>query len=125
MPFVLLIDKRWLLEVAQNLVPGDPDITDYGALAAAAARHRDTVMDRLVYDSAHHRAAALLHSLIRVPALEHSNELFAAQVAHAYLTASGLTVKATFQDAAALVTAVTTGQADVRQVATALKTWSS
>ena len=44
-------------------------------------------------------------------------------MAHAYLTASGLTVKASFQDAASLVSAVAAGAADVRQVATALKGW--
>ncbi|MFH8803908.1 hypothetical protein ACH4F6_30650 [Streptomyces sp. NPDC017936] len=58
MPPVVLVDERWLLDVAQNLVPGDPDVTDYGAPAAAVARHRHEVMDTLVYPAAHHRAAA-------------------------------------------------------------------
>ncbi|MEV6057928.1 hypothetical protein [Streptomyces sp. NPDC052107] len=48
MPSVVLIDERWLLDIAQNLVPGDPDVTDYGALAAVA-RHRHEVMGTLVY----------------------------------------------------------------------------
>ncbi|WP_126903652.1 hypothetical protein [Streptomyces sp. WAC 01325] len=72
MPFVLFVDERWLLDVAQNLVPGDPDITDYGALAAAVARHQHEVMGTLVYPAPHHRAAALLHCLARIPALKHS-----------------------------------------------------
>lgn len=50
-------------------------------------------MGTLIYDAPHHRAAVLLHCLARVPALEHSNELFAAQVAYAYLHASGIEVK--------------------------------
>ncbi|WP_434975170.1 hypothetical protein [Streptomyces collinus] len=49
-------------------------------------------MGTLVYPEAHDRAAALLHLLVRVPALESRNELFGAAVAGAYLTASGLTV---------------------------------
>lgn len=123
MPFALIIDERWLLDVAQTLVPGDPDITDYGSLAAAVARHKHAVMGTLVYDAPHHRAAALLHSLARVHALEHSNELFAAQVAYAYLHASGIPVKVSSQDAISLVADVVAGRCDVRQVAETLKSW--
>ncbi|WP_405863886.1 fic family toxin-antitoxin system, toxin component [Streptomyces sp. NBC_00005] len=123
MPLVLFIDERWLLEVAQTLVPGDPDVTDYGALAAAVARHKHSVMGTLVYEAAHHRAASLLHSLARVPALDHSNELFAAQVAYAYLNASGIQVKIGSQEAIGLVGDVVAGRRDVRQVAEALKNW--
>jgi prophage maintenance system killer protein len=123
MAFVLMIDEGWLLDVAQNLVPGDPDVTDYGALAAAVARHRHTVMGTLVYEGPRHRAAALLHSLARVPALESGNELFAAQVAYAYLHASGIQVKVGSQEAIALVADVVEGRCDVRQAAEALKNW--
>ncbi|MGW0552463.1 fic family toxin-antitoxin system, toxin component [Streptomyces altiplanensis] len=120
---VVSIDEGWLLEIAQAYVPGDPDVTDYGAVAAAAARHRHTVMGTLVYPELHHRAAALLHSLARVPALEHSNELFAAMVAAAYLQASGQQVKITTQDAADLVAAVTDGRLTVRDTAAAVRNW--
>ncbi|WTX01198.1 fic family toxin-antitoxin system, toxin component [Streptomyces canus] len=123
MPPVVLIDERWLLDVAQSLVPGDPDVTDYGALAAAVARHRHEVMGTLVYPAVHHRAAALLHALARVPALDHSNELFAAQVAYAYLHASGIQVKVGSQEAITLVAEVVEGRRDVRQVAEALENW--
>ncbi|WP_406131373.1 fic family toxin-antitoxin system, toxin component [Streptomyces sp. NBC_00989] len=123
MPPVVLIDERWLLDIAQSLVPGDPDVTDFGALAAAVARHRYEVMGTLVYPAAHHRAAALLHCLARVPALEHSNEFFAAQVAYAYLYASGVQVKVGSQEAITLVVDVVEGRRDVRQVAEALKNW--
>ncbi|MGP3636361.1 fic family toxin-antitoxin system, toxin component [Streptomyces sp. 24-1644] len=120
---VVSIDEGWLLEIAQAFVPGDPDVTDYGAMAAAAARHRHTVMGTLVYPEPHHRAAALLHSLARVPALEHSNEFFAAMVAAAYLQASGQQVKITTQDAADLVAAVTDGRLTVRDTAAAVRNW--
>jgi hypothetical protein len=80
-------------------------------------------MGTLVYEAAHHRAAALLHSLARVPALEHSHELFAAQVAHAYLHASGIQVKVGSQEAIALVTDVFEGRRNVRQIADTLKNW--
>ncbi|WP_434600102.1 fic family toxin-antitoxin system, toxin component [Streptomyces sp. A5-4] len=122
---VLQIDDRWLLDLAQNYVPGDPDVLDYGALRAAAARHCHDVMGTLVYAEARHRAAALLHSLARVPALEHSNAFFSAQVAYSYLQASGLQVTVSVEEAVGLVASVVEGALDVRQIATALKTWTA
>ncbi|MGW3560470.1 hypothetical protein ACWDNT_24480, partial [Streptomyces sp. NPDC000963] len=41
------------------------------------------MMDVPVYEQPHHRAAALLEQLVRVPALEHSNELYGVVVAAA------------------------------------------
>lgn len=81
---------------------GDPDVTDWGALEAAPARHTFHVLDEPVYPRPHHRAAALFHSLTQVPALEHSNELFGATVAAGYLHASGLPVRFTAKEAADL-----------------------
>ncbi|MGW2865605.1 fic family toxin-antitoxin system, toxin component [Streptomyces sp. NPDC001205] len=124
MASVLLIDDRWLLDIAQAYVPGDPAVTDYGALAAAASRHRHEVMGTLVYAEPYHRAAALLHTLARLPALEYSNELFAAMVACAYLRASGLPVKVTTSEAVDLVAAVVEGDVDVRRAAEAVRAWT-
>ncbi|MFD7439301.1 hypothetical protein [Streptomyces sp. NPDC059861] len=76
-------------------------MTDYGVLAAAVAWHVDEVMDVPGYADLHHRAAALMHLRIRVPALESRNELFGAVTAAAYLTASGATVTVTPKDAVA------------------------
>lgn len=120
---VVFIDDRWLLDVAESYVPGDPDVTDYGALGGAIGRHRHQVMGRLVYTEPHHRSAALLHSLARVPALEHSNELFAAMVAYAYLQVSGLPAKIGTDQAVSLVAEVVAGQLSVREIATTLQTW--
>ncbi|WP_443043815.1 fic family toxin-antitoxin system, toxin component [Streptomyces sp. NBC_00306] len=92
-------------------------------MAAAVARHRHTVMGTYVYPEPHHRAAALLHSLARVPALEHSNELFAVMVAAAYLQASGQPVKVTTDDATDLVAAVTYGRFTVRDTAAVVRNW--
>ncbi|MFH8701888.1 hypothetical protein [Streptomyces chartreusis] len=59
--------------------------------------------------------------MVRVPALEHSNELFGATVAAGYLHASGLPVRFTAKEAADLADQVSTGQVDVRALAGALK----
>lgn len=51
------------------------------------------------------------------------DELFAAQVAYAYIHASGIRVKVGSQEAIALVSDAVEGRRDVRQVADALKNW--
>ncbi|MEU9542633.1 hypothetical protein [Streptomyces mirabilis] len=61
--------------------------------------------------------------LARIPALEHSNELLAAQVAYAYLHASGVQVKVGSQEAIAVVIGAIEGRRDVRQGADELKNW--
>ncbi|MFD5771616.1 fic family toxin-antitoxin system, toxin component [Streptomyces sp. NPDC127049] len=121
---ILQVDLAWLLDIAQKVIPGDPGITDWGSLEAARCRHAFRVMDTPVYERPHHRAAALLHQLVRVPALEHSNELFALAVSVGYLRASGQAVEFTGQEAIDLVDGVVAGEVDVRQIAAVLKNWT-
>ncbi|MFD7828604.1 fic family toxin-antitoxin system, toxin component [Kitasatospora sp. NPDC059803] len=120
---ILRIDRAWLLDIAHQFLPADPDITDYGTLAAAVARHLDEVMDVPVYGEVYQRAAALMHQLIRVPALEFANEHFAAVVAASYLSASGVIVTAEPKQAADLAARIRAGDADVRETAAAVRTW--
>lgn len=81
-------------------------------------------MDREVYPEVHHRAAALTHQLIRVPALEGCNELFGAAVAAAYLTVSGAIVTAGPKEAADLAERIGREGLDVRQVAEVIRDWT-
>lgn len=120
---IVRIDRAWLLDVAHRHLPGDPDVTDWGTLEAAVARHATQVMDRYVYPQPHHRAAALMHQLIRCPALEYANELFSAMVAAAYLTASGAVVTADFKQAGDLAERIARDELDVRAVAEEIKGW--
>lgn len=55
----LTIDRAWLLEIIQQRLGDQPDITDWGATAAAVARHSDTVLDKAVYPEPHHTEQAL------------------------------------------------------------------
>ncbi|MFJ1969217.1 fic family toxin-antitoxin system, toxin component [Streptomyces sp. NPDC087903] len=121
---ILHIDRAWLLDLAHRSLPGDPDVTDFGTLQAAVARHADRVMDRPVYPEAHHRAAALMHQLIRVPALEYANELFGAVVAASYLTVSGIVVTADFKQAGDLAERIARDGLDVREVAEEIRGWT-
>nr|WP_223242774.1 fic family toxin-antitoxin system, toxin component [Streptomyces sp. CBMA123] len=117
------IDRVWLLDIAHQFLPNDPDVTDYGTLAAAVARHADEVMDVPVYGAVHQRAAALMHQLIRAPALESANEHFAAVVAASYLSASGVIVTAEPKQAVELAARIRAGNADVRESAAAIRSW--
>ncbi|MFF8775231.1 fic family toxin-antitoxin system, toxin component [Kitasatospora sp. NPDC015120] len=120
---ILRVDRAWLLDVAHQFLRADPDVTDYGTLAAAVARHVDEVMDVPVYGGVHQRAAALMHQLIRVPALEFANEHFASVVAASYLAASGVIVTAEPKQAVDLAARIRDGQSDVRESAAAIRTW--
>ncbi|MBN0047516.1 fic family toxin-antitoxin system, toxin component [Streptomyces actuosus] len=120
----LRIDLSWLLMLAEQKTPGDPQVTDWGALVAAVARHRADIFDVPVYDTPHARAAALLQLLIHVPALERSNALFASAVAYAYLVASGLKVATSPVQVRDLARLVKSGEASVHVIAEELRRWT-
>ncbi|GHE42995.1 hypothetical protein GCM10018785_10820 [Streptomyces longispororuber] len=120
----LRIDLAWLLMVAEQKTPGDPQVADWGALVAAVARHQAEIFDVPVYEGPHDRAAALLQVLLHVPALERSNALFAVSVAYAYLVASGVKVLTSPEQVRDLAHLVKEGGAGVRDIARELRQWS-
>ncbi|MDF6022482.1 fic family toxin-antitoxin system, toxin component [Streptomyces sp. JH34] len=120
----LRIDLSWLLMVAEHKTPGDPQVVDWGALVAAVSRHEAEIFGSPVYSDPHSRAAALLQLLLHVPALEHSNAMFASAVAYGYLVASGLKVITSPEQVRDLARLVKEGKADVRAIADELRRWS-
>ncbi|MFJ8753063.1 fic family toxin-antitoxin system, toxin component [Streptomyces sp. NPDC102441] len=120
----LQIDLSWLLMVAEHKTPGDPQVVDWGALVAAVSRHEAEIFGSPVYSDPHSRAAALLQLLLHVPALEHSNAMFASAVAYGYLVASGLKVITSPEQVRDLARLVKEGKADVRSIADELRRWS-
>ncbi|RAJ54739.1 hypothetical protein K376_05034 [Streptomyces sp. PsTaAH-130] len=123
-PNGLSIDLAWLLMLAEQKTPGDPQVTDWGALIAAVARHRAEIFGVPVYETPYTRAAALLQLLIHVPALERSNALFASAVAYAYLVASGAKVATTPEQVRDLARLVKDGAASIDDIARELRRWS-
>ncbi|MFD8379879.1 fic family toxin-antitoxin system, toxin component [Streptomyces sp. NPDC059679] len=119
------IDLAWLLMVAERSTPGDPQVTDYGALVAAVSRHEAEIFGTPIYTDPQTRAAALLQLLLLVPALERSNALFASAVAYAYLIASGLAIATTPERVRDLARLVKDGTADVHAIAAELRSWSA
>ncbi|MCX4450438.1 fic family toxin-antitoxin system, toxin component [Streptomyces sp. NPDC087866] len=120
----LRIQLSWLLMVAEHKTPGDPQVTDWGGLVAAVARHEAEIFGSPVYSDPHSRAAALLQLLLHVPALERSNAMFASAVAYGYLVASGLKVITSPEQVRDLALLVKQGEADVRAIADELRQWS-
>ncbi len=118
------IDLAWLLMVAEQRTPGDPQVTDWGALVAAVSRHEAEIFGVPVYDGPYARAAALLQLLMHVPALERSNAMFASAVAYAYLVASGLKVETAPERVRDLARLVKSGDATVHDIARELRQWS-
>ncbi|WP_333769876.1 fic family toxin-antitoxin system, toxin component [Streptomyces sp. IBSBF 2435] len=120
----LRIDLAWLLMVAEHNTPGDPQVTDWGALVAAVGRHDAEIFGLPVYPDDHTRAAALLQLLLHVPALERSNALFATAVAYAYLVAGGLRITTTPDKVRDLARLVKDGSVGVHRIADELRTWT-
>ncbi|MEU0989357.1 fic family toxin-antitoxin system, toxin component [Streptomyces sp. NPDC005953] len=120
----LQIDLAWLLMVAEYRTPGDPQVADWGALVAAVSRHEAEIFGIPVYSDPHTRAASLLQLLLHVPALEHSNALYASAVAYGYLVASGEQVDTSPERVRDLARLVKSGKADVRVIADELRLWS-
>lgn len=117
------LEVPFLLHAAQ-LLPGDPQVDDYGPLYAAVARVNARAMDRDVYGSVYLRAAALLQALVKLPCLEHSNEAFAWHSAEAYLALNGYRLDYAPKEAVALVRDAASGVAGVALVGRQLRVWA-
>ncbi|MFJ3800017.1 fic family toxin-antitoxin system, toxin component [Streptomyces sp. NPDC090088] len=108
--------------IAEQNTPGDPVVSDWGALMAAVSRVHAEIFGIPVYDTPPQRAAALLQQLINVPALERGNALFAAAAAYGYLAACGLKITTSPEEVRDLVRRAAEG-ADIYAIASTLKSW--
>jgi death-on-curing protein len=117
------LDVSFLLHAAERL-PGDPQVDDLGPLFAATARVQAHAMDHDVYGSVHLKAAALLHTLARLPSLEHSGGPFAWASCEAYLALHGIPLDYPPKNAVALVRDTASGTVGVAQIARELRTWA-
>ncbi|MCX5000542.1 toxin Doc [Streptomyces longwoodensis] len=122
---VLHIDVSWLLDVQEAaLGHEDVTVTDYSALVAAVARHRTRMptLEASDPDTAW-RAAALLHTVVRLEPLPHRNSLFAAFVAAQYMDQSGEGIDPPYGALSDLVRKVRDSRLGIYAVAEALRSW--
>ncbi|MEV4949909.1 toxin Doc [Streptomyces sp. NPDC053755] len=121
---ILHIDVPWLLDVQEQAVPEDVSVADYSALVAAVARHKTRIpRPTTAAPDPAWRAAALLHTLIRLQPLPHRNSLYACQVTAAYMHASGEGIDPPYGAMADLVRDIQAGKTDVYQAADRIRTW--
>ncbi|WP_326608273.1 toxin Doc [Streptomyces sp. NBC_01800] len=121
---VLYIDVPWLLDVQEQAVPEDVTVADYSALVAAVARHKTRIpRPTTVEPDAAWRAAALLHTLVRLQPLPYRNSLYACQVAAAYMHASGEGIASPYGALVELVRDIQSGKVNVYQAGDHIRSW--
>lgn len=118
------IDVTFLLHAAE-LLEGDPQVDDLGPLYAAVARVNARAMERDIYGSLNLKAAALLHTLAKLPCLEHSNEAFAWHATEAYLILNAHALDYPPKAAVALVRDAASGVFGVARIARQLRDWTA
>ncbi|MDP9616498.1 toxin Doc [Streptomyces demainii] len=120
----LHIDVPWLLEIQEQAVPEDVSVADYSALVAAVARHKTRIPRPSTSEpDAAWRAAALMHTLVRLEPLPHRNSLYACQVAIAYMHVSGEGVDPPYGALVELVRDIQARKSSVYHAADQLRAW--
>jgi hypothetical protein len=121
----LYIDVSWLLDVQEAaLGHEDMSISDYSALVAAVSRHKTKLPTLAAADpDAAWRAAALMHTIVRLEPLPHRNSLYAAFVAAQYMGQSGEGIDPPYGALSELVRKIRDTRVGVLAVADQLRSW--
>ena len=112
-----------LLVMVRALCTGP--VRDLGLLDAACARPRSTAFGVDAYPSLQHKAAALLHSLVRNHGLVDGNKRLGWLATAVFLELNGHQVTADDDEVFGLVMRVADGTADVDEIADTLTGWSA
>ncbi|MFI6874429.1 toxin Doc [Streptomyces sp. NPDC050400] len=121
---VLYVDVSWLLDVQERAALDEMTVADYSGLVAAVARHRTRMPTLEASDpDAAWRAAALLHTIVRLEPLPFRNSLFAAVIAAQYLHDSGEGIDPPYGALSDLVRKVREERMSVYAVAGQLRAW--
>ncbi|WP_028808649.1 hypothetical protein [Streptomyces canus] len=121
----LRIDVSWLLDVQEAALGSeDMSVADYSALVAAVARHKTKLPTLQAADpDAAWRAAALMHTIVRLEPLPHRNSLYAAFVAAQYMDQSGEGVDPPYGALSELVRKIRDTRLRVPEIADQLRAW--
>jgi death-on-curing protein len=104
---------------------GEDVLTDFGLLDAAVQRPQQSVFGRDAYPDIHHKAAALLHSVVRNHPFVDGNKRVAAASALVFYDLNGWRVPVPDQgDLVALVVDAAEGLLTVEAIAATLKGWA-
>jgi hypothetical protein len=121
----LHIDVSWLLDVQETALGSeDMSVADYSALVAAVARHKTRLPTLQAADpDAAWRAAALMHTIVRLEPLPHRNSLYAAFVAAQYMDQSGEGIDPPYGALSDLVRKIRGARLRVPEVAERIRSW--
>ncbi|MET8102847.1 toxin Doc [Streptomyces sp. NPDC005236] len=122
---ILYIDVSWLLDVQEAaLGHDDVTVTDYSAIVAAVARHKTRMPTLATSDpDTAWRAAALLHTIVRLEPLPHRNSLFAAFVTAQYMDQSGDGIDPPYGALSDLIRKVRETRLSIYEIADTLRSW--
>ena len=111
-----------LLHVAERTLGPDYAVRDHGLLEAALARPQATAFGKDAYPDLEAKAAALLHSIARNPALIDGNKRLALTAVIAFCGLNGRRLTLTNDGAYDLVISVASGKLDtVEEIAAVLR----
>ncbi|MES5825520.1 toxin Doc [Streptomyces sp. RG80] len=121
----LYVDVSWLLDVQEAALGAeDMSVADYSALVAAVARHKTKLPTLEAADpDVAWRAAALMHTIVRLEPLPYRNSLFAAFVAAQYMDQSGEGIDPPYGALSDLVRKIRDSRLRVSDVAEQLRAW--
>ncbi|MFL5996506.1 MAG: toxin Doc [Streptomyces sp.] len=121
----LHVDVSWLLDVQETALGSeDMSVADYSALVAAVARHKTKLPTLQAADpDAAWRAAALMHTIVRLEPLPHRNSLYAAFVAAQYMDQSGEGIDPPYGALSDLVRKIRDSRLRVPEVAERIRSW--
>ncbi|MGW0578009.1 toxin Doc [Streptomyces sp. NPDC002920] len=121
----LYIDVSWLLDVQERALGHDDlSVSDYSALVSSVARHKTRLPTLAAADpDAAWRAAALLHTIVRLEPLPHRNSLYAAFIAAQYMAQAGEDIDPSYGALSDLVRRVRDTRISVQDVASLLRGW--
>lgn len=121
----LYVDVSWLLDVQEAALGAeDMSVADYSVLVAAVARHKTKLPTLEAADpDVAWRAAALMHTIVRLEPLPYRNSLFAAFVAAQYMDQSGEGIDPPYGALSDLVRKIRDSRLRVSDVAEQLRAW--
>jgi death-on-curing protein len=120
------LDIQDLVELATHLLGDPPPIRDVGLLGSAAARPQTTVFGEDAYPTIWTKAAALLHSIVKNPALVDGNKRLGWLAAAVFLELNGVGItKASNSDVYDFVIDVATNNQTIHHIADDLQKLST
>ncbi|MFC1411721.1 toxin Doc [Streptacidiphilus sp. N1-12] len=120
---ILHIDLPWLLDVQERFLPDHITVSDFSALGAAVERHRFAPVTLGHEPDAAWRAAALMHTILRLEPLPTMNPVFACMVVGQYMHQSGEGINPPYGAIVELAKEIDDKLAGVFQVAERIRAW--